>query len=293
MKKLILGAVVLSLGLVAGLVGGSNIVRAEGELDVPVVPVCSLDLVSKNKEWQIDVEGASGVMDYDHDSLTVEASGLDPRTYYVLIEYPEVAPNPWPAGGWSVISIVSGETNDAGNLALSADYSIKAGEKYWVVKSNTISDEGKMDVWYSGVLEILFEHNLIEDNSCLVEPTPTSGPAVESESHDDSYTPWTPSQSIPSAPQCYSQRPSLGVANINVVRTSDSTALVQWSLHSGDDTHIIYGETGEGWKHAGLNMGISGEAIIGGLVVGRTYDWQVIPMNGCAAGDRSPVVTNI
>jgi hypothetical protein len=87
-------------------------------------------------------------------------------------------------------------------------------------------------------------------------------------------------------------RPALGIANINVIRTSDTTAKVQWSIHSGNQTHIIFGEAGTGWHHAALNVGVGGEATINFLVKGRTYDWQVIPMNGCAAGERSPIVKN-
>lgn len=99
--------------------------------------------------------------------------------------------------------------------------------------------------------------------------------------------------SMPTAPQCTASKPSMGVANINVIRTSDTTAKVQWSLHSGDNTHIMFGEHGTGWHHAALNVGTSGEAVITHLIPGRTYDWVVIPMNGCAAGSNSPVLSNI
>jgi len=87
--------------------------------------------------------------------------------------------------------------------------------------------------------------------------------------------------------------PALGIANVNVIRTSDTTALVQWSLHSGNQTHVIFGEAGTGWHHAALNVGTSGEAVINELIPGRTYDWAVIPMNGCAAAGLSPIVYGI
>lgn len=118
-------------------------------------------------------------------------------------------------------------------------------------------------------------------------------PTVPATSNSGNAQPWTPPVSIPTAPQCTSFAPSLGIANINVIRTSDTTAKVQWSLHSGDNTHIMFGEHGTGWHHAALNVGTSGEATINFLIPGRTYDWVVIPMNGCAAGGNSPVVSNI
>jgi hypothetical protein len=133
------------------------------------------------------------------------------------------------------------------------------------------------------------------------EPSPSPEvspePSVEPESTPSATPTPADSFSLPSGVNvgwagCTNEAPSK-IANFNVIRTSPFTAKAQWSLHSGDNTHIIYGETGQGWKHAGLNLGNSGEVTIWLLMPGRKYDWQAIPMNGCKPGERSDIKTNI
>lgn len=117
---------------------------------------------------------------------------------------------------------------------------------------------------------------------CPSEPTP---PTPLTKNYSRNY-------STAYAVTCSDTKPS-GIAHAAVTRLNSESALVQWTIHSGNQTHIIYGESGTGWHHAALNVGIAGNFTVYGLVEGRTYDWQVIPMNGCMAGDRSPVVTNL
>lgn len=246
------------------------------------VAACTLPLYEKDGEWQVVSDGANGLMSYDHDSVSVTASGLENSTNYTLIEYPEPQTT-WP---WPVVEIVSGDTDASGNLTLNANYSVKAGEKYWIVKTDALVD-GAMSGWNPS--DYLFEAFVIEDNACLVapqEPTPTP-------SQPDTTNHNSAGSGSGSAPVCSDSRPSMGIAHAAVTRLDGESALVEWTLHSGNQTHIIFGEAGDGWHHAALNVGLSGNFTVHGLHSDRTYDWQVIPMNGCAAGDRSPVVNNI
>lgn len=152
-----------------------------------------------------------------------------------------------------------------------------------------VGDTSTSDIGLDGYLDKVVVKTTGGETTYDFEPKSESTPSTSTGSSNNSI-PWP---SMPTAPQCTSAKPSLGVANVNVIRTSDTTAKVQWSLHSGDNTHIMFGEHGTGWHHAALNVGTSGETEINFLIPGRTYDWVVIPMNGCAAGGNSPVVSNI
>jgi len=152
-----------------------------------------------------------------------------------------------------------------------------------------VGDTSLSDTGLDGYLDKVVVKTTSGETTYDFEPKTEGSSNTSSGSSSNS----VPGPSMPTAPQCTASKPSLGVANINVIRTSDTTAKVQWSLHSGDNTHIMFGEHGTGWHHAALNVGTSGEVEITHLIKGRTYDWVVIPMNGCAAGNNSPVLSNI
>lgn len=245
MKKVFLGAALLTTALVIGLFTNASVVRATEE-----VP----------------------------QEECVEVTAPDPETF-------ERDVNKY---GTTMATYKWFETED-GVWQLKLDVNPIGGKEGWV--SSYPSWWGKGIFFWLEKPESLPQ--TVTEVTCPEPEEPTEEEPVATPSatvhHSSNHN---PGPSMPSAPQCTSSRPSLGIANINVIRTSDTTALVQWSLHSGDQTHVIFGEQGTGWHHAALNVGISGEAVINSLVAGRIYDWQAIPMNGCAAGDRSPIVTD-
>ncbi len=244
MKKQILGAVVLTLGLVAGLIGGASVTRAQEIGDS--ITINRPGMKCGEQDFIFTGSAQYAVAEF----YPVIGGALDGENYFVIANDG--------SANWST---------EAMSLDIGT-YSFEA-----VLFDGTIT---ATDTWEFEILECQAPDPVVNSTPC--------GAACE---------PWQPPQRTPSAPQCTSERPAMGIANIYVERTSATTATVRWNLHSGDNTHIIYGETGTGWKHAALDVGINGEITIGGLVAGRTYDWQAIPMNGCAAGDRSPVANNI
>lgn len=98
--------------------------------------------------------------------------GLVAGESYSLIYYPEVAPNPWPAGGWEVVIIGSDTANAGGNVHITGtaiigepddqpsvgDYIGQTGDKIWLVLSSDLTDS-VMTGW--NPTEYLFEQKLI------------------------------------------------------------------------------------------------------------------------------------
>lgn len=153
------------------------------------------------------------------------------------------------------------------------------------------------------------------DGECLVEvtptptdeptPTPTDEPECEVECEEPEITP-TPTEepcrencgtpptfagSSTEAPICSDRVPGK-VANIFVATgtPNDGKLEVRWLSDEpkGNKAHIRYTEgNGENWNHALLNTDNDGIEVIGGLINGTHYNFQVVQVNGCAVGPWS------
>lgn len=183
------------------------------------------------------------------------------------------------------------ETSE-GTWTLKFDIDPRGGHEIWVNANKThnevtcpepeepVCDEGQV---YNEELDVCENTETPVEEEIPVIPTPQP----DTTDHNSAGT------GSGSAPVCSDSVPSIGIAHASVTRLTGETALVQWTIHSGNQTHIVFGETGEGWKHAALNIGMSGNFTVSGLHADRTYDWQVIPMNGCTAGSRSPIIKGL
>jgi len=142
----------------------------------------ALLLVQKNSsDWSVVDDGAWGAYNYELSrggkatqvSGAFKGEGLTPETAYTLIYYPEVAPNPWEAGGYEVVVIGNGVTDASGKLTIdgtavigqpdeqpsdTGDYIGQTGDKIWLVLSSDITD-GAMTAWNPDAY--LFETSLI------------------------------------------------------------------------------------------------------------------------------------
>jgi len=131
-------------------------------------------------DWTIVAGGAWGKYNYKlsgtGDDTTISGvfngHGLVADESYSLIYYPEVAPNPWPAGGWGVVVISNGTADADGNVHLTGtaviggpdsqpnvgDYIGQTGDKIWLVLSSDLTGS-VMTGW--NPTEYLFEQKLV------------------------------------------------------------------------------------------------------------------------------------
>lgn len=299
MKKIIL----VLIGLLV--LGGFFLLAKNTEATKGDDDKCKIYLTHKNEDW---VEfGKKGQLHYDYSSIHFIANDLTPNTGYTLIEYPEPAPNPWPAGGWGVVEIVSGTSNSGGHIDLTADYSVSAGKKYWLVLTSDLSG-GKMVNWHPA--EYLFEHELLPDNECLNRPTPSPTASPEpsvsptpspepSESSEPTATPSatptvTPEAVDPGQPLTQAGAPICPDGNIvalpiafQVVRQGDHATLT-WFKTAGDKVNIYFKEVDQAnWTHAVgdvPNVDPKNEYVIGGLVPSVGYTFAIEQHQGCGGG---------
>lgn len=136
-----------------------------------------VNLYQKDSDtWEVVDGGAWGRLNcqIEDGMLTgvFNGKGLEPGVEYCLINYIEVAQNPWPAGGTAVVCLGSGTANKAGNVHIEAegdigepdtmpdtgDYVGETGDKIWLVPCNDIVD-GKIVAWNPDTY--LFEDVLI------------------------------------------------------------------------------------------------------------------------------------
>ncbi len=140
-----------------------------------------LYLYEKNPvDWSIVDGGAWGKYNYKLSGTAANTAisgvfnghGLVADESYSLIYYPEVAPNPWLAGGYAVVVIGSGKANTGGNVhikgtgiigdpddqPLVGDYIGQKGDKIWLVLSSDLTGS-VMTGWTPA--EYLFERSLI------------------------------------------------------------------------------------------------------------------------------------
>ena len=137
-------------------------------------------LYEKNADWEAVADGAWGKYNYklSDDGKETEVSGvfnghgLDAGVDYSLIYYPEVAPNPWPTGGYEVVFIGNDMANKGGNVHITGaaiigesddqptigDYVGMTGDKIWLVLSSDLTDS-VMTGWNPS--EYLFDDDLI------------------------------------------------------------------------------------------------------------------------------------
>ncbi len=139
-------------------------------------------LYEKNPDanWAIVNGGAWGKYNFKLSGIGEETSisgvfnghGLVPDESYRLIYYPEVAPNPWPAGGYEVVVIGTGTADAEGNIHITGnaiigipdtqpsigDYIGQTGDKIWLVLSSDLTDS-VMTSW--NPTDYLFEQKLI------------------------------------------------------------------------------------------------------------------------------------
>ena len=131
-------------------------------------------------DWAIVAGGAwgkynfslSGTGDDTAISGVFNGHGLVADGAYSLVYYPEVAPNPWPAGGWEVVVIGEGVADADGNVHITGtaiigapdaqpavgDYVGQTGDKIWLVLSSDLTDS-VMTGW--NPTEYLFEQKLV------------------------------------------------------------------------------------------------------------------------------------
>ncbi len=137
-------------------------------------------LYEKDADWEAVAGGAWGKYNYKLSgagnltevSGVFNGHGLDVDVEYSLIYYPEVAPNPWPTGGYEVFVIGSGMANEDGNVHITGavviggpdpqpdegDYIGETGDKIWLVLSSDLTGS-VMTGWNPS--EYLFDDDLI------------------------------------------------------------------------------------------------------------------------------------
>jgi hypothetical protein len=130
--------------------------------------------------WAVVAGGAWGKYNYklsgtgDQTSISgvFNGHGLTVGDNYSLIYYPEVAFNPWPAGGYGVVIIGSAIADIGGNVHITGtatigspdnqpavgDYIGQTGNKIWLVMSSDLTGS-VMTAWNPA--EYLFENKLI------------------------------------------------------------------------------------------------------------------------------------
>jgi len=179
MKKIVvIGlAVILVLGLCAAPVLAKGPTGKSGNSNTGHVYLFEKDPT----DWSIVDGGPWGKYNYKlsgSGAATVisgvfNGHGLVVDEDYSLIYYPEVAPNPWPVGGYQVVVLGSGTANVDGNVHIAGagtiggpdtqplvgDYVGETGDKIWLVLSSDLSATGVMTGWTP--TEYLFEEDLI------------------------------------------------------------------------------------------------------------------------------------
>jgi hypothetical protein len=136
-------------------------------------------LYEKDSGWNVVDGGAWGKFSYSLSGTGATTSvsgvfngkGLQPGVCYALINYKEPAPNPWPAGGVSVVCLGTGVANGGGNVNIDASGTIggpdnmplpdtRTGDKIWLVPCDDLDDDMDMiEAWNPS--SILFENDLI------------------------------------------------------------------------------------------------------------------------------------
>lgn len=268
-----------------------NAYASEETKPTPSPEACTLPLYEKDARWTVVAEGAHGLLRYDYQGFTFEASGLNPDTDYSLI----YAPDPWPQGiGTSQADgsangntvLASGTSDGGGNIALAGSYDFSTlpnpndanypgGAKIWLVLSADHDGE-QMTAWHQP--EYLYEGYLFTpDEECLTtpeEPTPTPTPE----------RPLTPA----GAPMCPNGVPAVVPANPHVVRNG-SVATVNAHIPEGDHVNIYYRENSEdGWTHAARDIPVTGNWLsydIQDLDPNTGYTFGIQSANGCAGGE--------
>jgi len=129
---------------------------------------CQTYLQYKDRDWN-EIGRQASRLHYGINRIEFEARDLIPDTDYTLIEYPEPQTT-WP---WPIVRIAHGVSTNGGTLELSADYQLKVGYKYWLVLTSDLVDD-TISGWQPS--KYLFEHELIPENECTVEPSPTPSP---------------------------------------------------------------------------------------------------------------------
>lgn len=179
MKKIIIG-LVLALTVVSLLVVPVFAAGKNGPAGKSNIGHVSLYEKNADTDWTIVEDGAWGKYNYKLSGEGEETGisgvfnghGLVAGEDYSLIYYPEVAPNPWPAGGYEVVVIGDGTANENGDVHIKGaaaigspdeqptvgDYVGETGDKVWLVLSSDITD-GVMTGWNPA--EYLFEQALI------------------------------------------------------------------------------------------------------------------------------------
>jgi len=177
MKKVILGLVV-ALTVVALLAAPAMAAGKNGKSGKSNVG--HLYLYEKDSNWEIVEDGAWGKLNYKLSgegeetmvSGVFNGKDLEVGENYTLIYYPEVAPNPWPAGGVPIVVLGEGTANDEGDVHIAGaaiigepddqpeigDYVGQTGDKIWLVKTDDIAS-GNLTGW--NPTEYLFESALI------------------------------------------------------------------------------------------------------------------------------------
>ena len=140
-------------------------------------------LYEKDADWEAVAGGAWGKYNYKLSgegagtmvSGVFNGKGLVAGCDYSLIYYPEVAPNPWPAGGTAVVVIGSDTANKGGNVHITGtaciggpdkqpaigDYPGMTGDKIWLVLSSDITTGPPDMITGWNPSEYLFEGALI------------------------------------------------------------------------------------------------------------------------------------
>ena len=178
MKKFLIIAVVVAMmtALIAAPVMAAGKNGPSGKSNVGHVYLYEKDPTT----WDIVEDGAwgkynyklSGEGDLTEVSGVFNGHGLDADVDYSLIYYPEVAPNPWLAGGYNVTVIGSSMANEDGDVHITGtaviggpdtqpvigDYEGETGDKIWLVLSSDLTGS-VMTGWTPG--EYLFESALI------------------------------------------------------------------------------------------------------------------------------------
>ena len=178
MKRFLLVATVLAVlgGLLAGAALAAGPDGPSGKSNVGHV-----SLFQKNPaNWSIVAGGAWGKYNYKLSgtgaatavSGVFNGHGLVAGTDYSLIYYPEVAPNPWNPGGWTVAILGTGTADAYGDVHIAGtgtiggpdaqplvgDYIGQTGDKIWLVLSNCLTGSN-ITGWHP--TQYLFEDNLI------------------------------------------------------------------------------------------------------------------------------------
>jgi outer membrane biosynthesis protein TonB len=124
-----------------------------------------------------------------------------------------------------------------------------------------------------------------------ITPEPTKAPELPQE--EPKQAGGSASTNTTGAPSCTSEQPNtIGFVWPDLSRFySEGTLIVRWvpALHA-NTVNIRYGNDGINWPYSAVNLGNGGTAEIKGLDTHKHWYAQVIPFNGCRAGEWSQVI---